>query len=139
MVEAGVIAVNKPTIVELDGDDLAKAAYLKAVIGLNGEVKLPDDIDPIIHSIEVVGARYGNLEFSMASARIVGDIISELHKQSTGIAQDPEFISAIDILANNTITAKYASTLKKYRVSKQMLEVIRNAYNIYHVNQASFL
>lgn len=138
MVNAGIITANNPTIVELNSEDLAKAAYLKAIT--EGDVvKLPEDIDPITHSIEVIGTRYKDLDANTISIKIVGDIIAELHKQSMGIPQDIEFVSAIDILANKTITAKYASVLRKYGVTRAILQVIHNAYSIYNVNQKEFI
>jgi hypothetical protein len=139
MVDANVISVNNPTIVELSGEDLAKAAYLKAVMGNDVEVKLPEDIDPILHSIEIVGTRYNGLNSNQFTVKIFGDIIAEVHKRSVGLSHDLELITAMDILANHTITQKYSNVLKKYGVTKTMLETIRNAYNAYHVNQAEFI
>lgn len=139
MADAGVITINNPTIVELNGEDLAKAAYLRAIICNDGEVNLPEDIDPVLHSIEIVGTRYSGLNSNQFTVKIFGDIIAEVHKRSIGISHDLELITAMDILANHTITQKYANALKKYGVTKTMLETIRNAYNAYHVNQAEFL
>lgn len=139
MAEAGVITVDHPTVIELNSEDLAKAAYLRAVIGYDSEVKLPEEIDPIIHSIEIIGTRYNGISGSQFTAKIFGDIIAEIHKKSIGMPIDLEFITAMDVLSNRTITAKYASTLKKYGVTKVMLETIHNAYNAYHVNQNEFI
>lgn len=139
MADAGVITINNPTIVELNGEDLAKAAYLRAIICNDTEVKLPNDVDPILHSIEIVGTRYKGLNSNQFTVKIFGDIIAEVHKRSVGLSHDLELITAMDILASHTITQKYANALKQYGVTKTMLETIRNAYNAYHVNQEEFL
>lgn len=139
MAEAGVILQNHPTIIELNSEDLAKAAYLKAIMCNDTEVKLPNDVDPILHSIEIVGARYGGLNSNQFTVKIFGDIIAEVHKRSVGLPHDLELITAMDILASHTITQKYANALKQHGVTKTMLETIRNAYNAYHVNQEEFL
>lgn len=139
MAEVGVILVNKPTVIEFNSEDLAKAAYLRAIINNDSEVNLPEDIDPVLHSIEIVGTRYSGLNSNQFTVKIFGDIIAEVHKRSVGISHDLELITAMDILASHTITQKYANALKKYGVTKTMLETIRNAYNAYHVNQAEFL
>ena len=139
MADAGVITINNPTIVELNGEDLAKAAYLRAIMCNDTEVKLPNDVDPILHSIEIVGARYSGLNSNQFTVKIFGDIIAEVHKRSVGLSHDLELITAMDILASHTITQKYANALKQYGVTKTMLETIRNAYNAYHVNQEEFL
>lgn len=138
---------EKGTVVELvdyyemDGEALAKAAYLRALIAENS-VKLPDDIDPILTSIGVIGARYAGVLASGTNAfaiKLTGDIIAELHKQSTGIARDITLISAIEILATKTITAKYATALKQHNMNRTCLEAIKNIYSLYYGNQADFL
>lgn len=138
MVDAGIITENKPTAIELTSEDLAKAAYFRA-INDSDCVHLPDDIDPIIHSIEVIGTKYKDLNSNMFTIKVVGDIIAELHKQSMGIPQDIEFISAVEVLANKTITTKYSNALRKFGVTKTMLETIRSSYNIYHANKKDFI
>ena len=139
MANAGVITADHPTVVELNSVDLAKAAYLKATVESSEEAKLPDEVDPVLHSIEVIGTKYNGLTSNQFTVKIFGDVIAQVHKRSCGLPRDLEFISAIDVLSNHTITAKYASALKKYGVNKTMLEIIRNAYNAYNVNQDEFI
>lgn len=138
MVEAGIITVDRPVIIEFNSDDLAKAAYLKAVLGANEDVVLPRDIDPILTSIVVIGKRYGKMDSNSFTIHIMRDVMSEVHKKSIGLLPDTELISALEILATKTITAKYAPELKKLGISKAMLEVIRNVYNSYYVTEQNF-
>lgn len=140
MHEKGVV-VELVDYYEMDGEALAKAAYLRALVAENS-VKLPEDIDPIFASIGVIGSRYSGVLASGVSGfaiKLTGDIIAELHKQSTGIPRDVTLISAIEILATKTITAKYASALKQNHISRPALEAIKNIYDLYYGNQAEFL
>lgn len=133
MAQMGII-VELVDYYEMDGESLAKSAYLRA-LATKETVVLPEDIDPIATSIEVIGKRYDKFLESGPSAfavKLTGDVIAEIHKASNGIPKDLALITAIEILATKTITAKYNKQLRDYHLSRITLETIRNIYATYH-------
>ena len=136
MAQMGII-VELVDYYEMDGESLAKSAYLRA-LATKETVILPEDIDPIATSIEVVGKRYSKFLESGPTAfavQLTGDVIAEIHKASNGIPKDLALISAIEILATKTITSKYSKQLRENKLSHTTLETIRNVYSVYHGTQ----